>query len=119
MDIKGAITGNFLGKDDLEGPENVTISDVTKEELPNETRPKVAVHFKEIDKPMIANKTNLRMLSHIFKSTNTKNWVGEKVTLYVDEDVSYGGKIVGGLRVRRFDAVAEGQTKLKDDDIPF
>jgi hypothetical protein len=45
------------------------------------------------------NSTNIKMLANVFRSTNTADWRGP-VTLYVDENVEYAGRTVGGLRVK-------------------
>ena len=58
--------------------------------------------FAELEKPLILNATNIRRLAAIFGTTNTRQWKGQ-VTLYVDENVEFGGKPVGGIRVRPVD----------------
>ena len=91
--------GSFLGKEDLQGETIVTIVDVTADEVPGETRRKLVAQLAEYEKRLILNSTNIKMLCKIFRSTNTAHWHGP-ITLYVDEDVQYAGKAVGGLRVK-------------------
>ena len=91
--------GSYLGKEDIEGETVVTIVDVEAEEMPGSNRRKLVVQFTEYEKRLILNSTNIKILSKVFHSSNTAHWRGP-VTLYVDEDVEYGGRTVGGLRVK-------------------
>ena len=91
--------GSYLGKEDIDGESIVTIVDVTAEEMPGSTRRKLVIQFAEHEKRLILNSTNIKILSKLFRSTNTAHWRGP-VTLYVDEDVEYAGRTVGGLRVK-------------------
>lgn len=80
--------------------------------------------FKESDKPLVLNATNIQLCERIFGSDDTDDWTGKRVVLYTDPNISYGGKVVGGVRVR---APKPGAVKPKpepvetptDDDIPF
>jgi hypothetical protein len=56
--------------------------------------------FQENDKPLVLNSTNIQICERVFGSDDTDHWVGKKIVLYVDPNVSYGGKVVGGIRVR-------------------
>ena len=55
--------------------------------------------FKELDKGMVLNTTGIRMLEKAF-GDESDDWVGKRVTIYVDPNVSYKGQVVGGLRLR-------------------
>ena len=92
--------GNYLRKEDLTEPRNVTVTDVWSEKILGSNRPKLIIGFKEIEKPLILNKTNIKRLVAIFGTADTAQWRGE-VFLYVEKSVEYGGRIVGGLRVHR------------------
>jgi hypothetical protein len=89
---------------------------------------KWALNFRESDKPLVLNSTNIQLCERIFASDDTDHWVNKKLVLYVDPNVSYAGKIVGGIRVRAPKAgavppppppVHEPVSELTDDDIPF
>jgi hypothetical protein len=90
---------------------------------------KWALTFEESDKPLVLNFTNIQLCEKVFGSDDTDHWKGKKVVLYVDPNVSYAGKIVGGIRVRapKPGAVpappppppAPVTNELTDDDIPF
>ena len=58
------------------------------------------VSFEEFEKPLILNKTNTRILVKLFGTTDTASWRGP-ITLYVENSVEYGGRVVGGIRVHR------------------
>jgi len=57
-----------------------------------------SIAFKGASKQMILNATNRRALSHSF-GADTKKWIGQKVKLYVQDNVKLAGKIVSGLRI--------------------
>ncbi len=46
------------------------------------------------------NSTNGQLIAQALKSEESSDWTGGKVVLYDDPSVSYGGKLVGGIRVR-------------------
>lgn len=56
--------------------------------------------FHELDKPMTLNSTNGQIIAAIAGSGEFKDWIGLKVVLYRDPNVSFGGKLVGGIRCR-------------------
>ena len=94
--------GNYLRKEDLDGPVSVTITDVWSEAVLNAGRKKLVVSFREFEKPLILNKTNIKRLARIFGTGDTVTWRGP-VTLYVEAGVEYAGRVVGGIRVRPAD----------------
>jgi len=54
----------------------------------------------EAEKTLVLNSTNIQLCEKIFGSDDTDEWIGHKIVLYTDPNVSYAGKIVGGIRVR-------------------
>ena len=56
--------------------------------------------FQEMDKPLVLNATNVQICEQICGSDDTDDWVGKRIVLYTDPNVSYQGKLVGGIRVR-------------------
>jgi len=62
-------------------------------------RVKFVLHVEHIDKPMVLNETNKNELVDKL-GRKPGDWIGARVGLYVDLDVTYGGKRVGGLRLR-------------------
>ena len=87
--------GNYLKKEDLSGATTVTVTDVWSEAVLNAGRRKLIVSFEEFEKPLILNKTNTRLLVQLFGTTDTATWRGQ-ITLYVEQGVEYGGRVVGG-----------------------
>jgi hypothetical protein len=91
--------GSYLKKEDVLRPTVVHVADVYEDEMPDEERPKLVARFAEFARPMVLNKTNIKRLCNIFGSVDTSQWRGP-VTLYVDQNIEFGGRIVGGLRIR-------------------
>ena len=92
--------------------------------------------FQETDKPLVLNATNIQMCEQVFASDDTEWWINKKIVLYTDPNVSYQGKLIGGIRVRapKPTAVAappppppvpvavvaaQATGDIYDDDIPF
>ena len=92
--------GNYLKKEDLGGPTTVTVTDVWSEAVLGAGKRKLVVSFEGFEKPLILNKTNTRILVKLFGTTDTASWRGP-ITLYVENNVEYGGRVVGGIRVHR------------------
>lgn len=88
------------------------------------------VRFKEFNKPMVLNTTNIQLIAQATGSDDTDDWIGKTVVLYDDPNVSYGGKLTGGLRIKRVRTASagkpaqqprddDGSVEVMDDDIPF
>jgi len=61
------------------------------------------VHFNEFpEKGMVLNSTNIQALARACDSDDTDDWPGKEVVVYVDPTVGFGGKITGGLRIKKF-----------------
>src|ERR1043165_8006786 len=98
---------NWLQCADLNGSSRILRICETWEETigsdsePKKKRPRIVVRFEEfIDYPMIFNTTNARNAAKIFQSDDTDKWIGKQLLVYVDNNVTYGGKPVDGLRVK-------------------
>jgi hypothetical protein len=94
----------FIKKEDVGRGLLGTISGCIKKNVAKEgAEPeyKWCLTFSEIDKPMVLNSTNIQLLEQITGSDDTDHWMGKKIVLYVDPNVSYQGKLIGGVRVRR------------------
>lgn len=94
---------NFLKQEDLEGQDwVVTIKNVTKEIIKSgdgTSKEKFVVHFNEC-KPLVLNKTNMTTIIQLMKTNESTEWIGKRITLYVKDDVEFGGKLVSAIRVR-------------------
>jgi hypothetical protein len=56
--------------------------------------------FREYEKPMVCNSTNAQLIAQFSGRTNSDNWGGLKIVAYDDPNIAFGGKLVGGIRVR-------------------
>lgn len=92
---------NFLKKEDLMGPTTVKITKVDVQEIKGEhgNEQKAVLHFSSGLKPMVLNKGNGICLMEAY-GDESDGWIGKAVEIYVDPNVMYGGKRVGGLRLK-------------------
>lgn len=103
MHISALKQSKFLTRADVGKGILVTIREVHQENVAKEGAPEElrwCITFDEADKPMVLNSTNGQLIAQITKSEDTDQWTGHKVVLYDDPSVSFGGKLVGGIRVR-------------------
>jgi hypothetical protein len=83
--------------------------------------------FQEHEKPLVLNSTNIQLCEKVFGSDDTDHWHGKRIVLYTDPNVSFQGKLVGGIRVRAPKATApppppppsNSHVPVEEDDIPF
>src|SRR6201986_2947216 len=93
------IVSKFLRKEDFDEDRVMTIKGVRLEDMPGDQgEQKWVLYFKEEAKGMALNVTTIRVLEQAY-GDDTDHWVGNKVMVYVDPNVSFGGKVVGGLRL--------------------
>lgn len=93
----------FLKKEDCTPPIMVTITSCSEENVAADGAPeelKWCLHFAELEKPMVLNSTNGQIIAGFIGSDNTDDWTNRKVVLYHDPNVSFGGKLIGGIRAR-------------------
>lgn len=113
--------GNFLKADDLQGRSvPVTISAVEVKEFDDGN--KLILSFEGKDKKLVCNRTNASIIQEVLGSSDTDDWVGQKVTL-ITKKVEFQGKLVPAIRVKLEDGVntAKSPTIPEDDgsEIPF
>lgn len=77
-----------------------TISECRQEEVGTDKELKWVVYFHDAGKGLVLNKSNAEALLDML-GEDLDAWSGKKVEVYHDANVSYGGKRVGGLRVRK------------------
>jgi hypothetical protein len=80
----------------------VTIKEVTIESVGQDTaaEDKWVMWFEELDKGLVVNITNAETVAAITGSEDSENWPGYQVVIYQDPNIRYGGKRVGGVRLR-------------------
>ena len=79
----------------------VTISDVKQEVVKNKEGEEecVVCYFVGAKKPMILNKTNMKIIQNKFNTPFIEEWVGKKITIYVAKVKAFGD-VVDALRVK-------------------
>lgn len=124
--IHEMITSKFLKKEDVGRGALVTIQSITRVNVAiegAEPELKYAMSFKELEKPMVLNSTNIQICAQICESDDTDGWIGKRVVLYNDPNVSFAGKLTGGIRIRKPKPGAVQPTPEPepefDDSIPF
>lgn len=129
----------FLTQKDVEQPVLVTITDCKEANVAMEgAEPdyRWTLRFRELEKPLVLNFTNGQIIAAIIGSDELNNSVGHKIILYQDKNISFGGKLVGGIRCRASknqpaqepavdpditnpDYVGDDPLPSPDDDIPY
>lgn len=61
---------------------------------------KLVVEFDELSKALICNKTNATTIAKVLASDDTDDWPGQRIVLYVNDGVQFGGETVSAIRVR-------------------
>jgi len=109
MDISETLAPNsdqLDACDLLGGPRVFTIEKVTKG---NAEQP-VQVYLAEFERPWRPGKSMRRVLAACW-TADASTWVGKRVELFCDPTVVFGGKEVGGTRVKRLSDI-DGPKKI-------
>lgn len=98
------IESKYLKKEDFDEDGTIcTIRDFQKVNVAKEDEKpemKWTMLFEEYDKGLVMNSTNIQLAEKAFDSDNTDDWIGKTIIVYLDPNVSYAGKITGGLRLK-------------------
>ena len=97
------VQSKYLKQSDIPDPVIVTVQGVKQVNVAKDDEApelKWAIKFREFDKPMILNTTNIHVAAKVFGNDDTDKWRGQEIVLYTDPNVSFGGQVVGGLRFR-------------------
>ena len=108
----------YIKKEDVGNGKLVTISKLEQQNVAMDDQPeemKWIIHFQEFNKGMVLNWTNIQLISKAVGSEETNDWVGKKVVIYEDPNVSFGGKLTGGIRVR----AQRTQGEKNEVDVPY
>jgi len=93
--------GAYLQKEEIpDAGATARIRAAKEETLEENERSKLILYFDGLDKGLVCNVTNINVLIDVLGSDETDNWIGRQIELYVDHGVMFGGKRVGGIRVR-------------------
>jgi hypothetical protein len=95
----------FLTKEDVGRAGKVlTIESIDQQNVAPDNKPKEmkwVMHFEEEEfNPMVLNRKNQQLAASILESDNTDMWIGKQIVAYHDPTIDFGGKIVGGIRLR-------------------
>lgn len=101
MKMNEMFPSNYLKKEDVSHPITATIRDVITEEVSGDhgKESKPVIRFNGSVKPMILNKGNGELLCSLY-GDDSLAWHGKSIELYMDPNVMFGGKRVGGIRLR-------------------
>ncbi len=93
----------FLTKGDVTPPLLLTIRSFALVNVAMEGEPKEEKYvffFNEHEKGFVMNFTNGNTIAAFTGEESFEGWIGKKIVLYNDPNVSMGGRLVGGIRVR-------------------
>lgn len=123
MDISKYRNSKWLTKDDVarlsDAERIVTVISVTEQQVGDDIKP--VVSFRELDKDWPSNITGLESMAEMAGSRDSDDFAGLIVEIYVDPDVRYAGKRVGGIKVRPapLNKSPKGPGDDFDDSIPY
>lgn len=100
MKIHQMIESKFLKKEDAGDGLLVTFKAVKQHNVGKDDQPEMkwCAEFVE-SKPLVLNSTNLALIEKALGSDDSDDWIGKKIVLFNDENVSFGGQVTGGIRV--------------------
>ena len=94
----------YLKKGDIPSPVNTSILWIKEEEVtaPGKgTETRLVLYFDGLKKGLVLNTANAEALAEITGTEEYEQWPDIPIELYVDPDVKYGGKKIGGIRIRK------------------
>jgi hypothetical protein len=106
----------YLKKEDVPSPIDTSILWIKEEEVtaPGKgTETRLVLYFDGLKKGLVLNMANADALEDITGTDEYEEWKDIPVQLYVDPDVTYGGKKTGGIRIRKPIPVSVAVPKLK------
>jgi hypothetical protein len=109
-------SGHYLKKEDLSDPVDTELLWVKEETVTapgKDTTTRLVAYFEGLSKGLVLNAKNCETLTEITGTDNPNEWKDVAVQLYVDPDVTYGGKKIGGIRIRKPAPVSVPVPKLK------
>jgi len=80
---------------------------------------KMIMHFMEDVKPMVLNRTNAQLVGVATGARNVGEAKGKKLVVYNDPTVGFGGKITGGLRIKKVSGAPQPAKARSADDEYF
>jgi hypothetical protein len=117
----------YLSKDDV-GEDGVilTVKGFKTETIKTDDgdEDKMVMYFEEDYKPMIVNRTNAQLIGIATGAQTVGEARGKQVIVYNDPTVGFGGKITGGIRIKKLAGSPKQAAKSMDvsdmeSDTPF
>jgi hypothetical protein len=117
----------YLTKDDVgEDGLVLTIKGFRMETLKSDDgeEDKMVLHFVEDVKPMVVNRTNAQLVGVATGVKTAGEARGKQIVVYNDPTVSFGGKITGGLRIKKLSGPPKSAPLVTGDgknidDVPW
>lgn len=113
-DVRLMFDNNYLYAIHLEGREHVVEIEEVKGAVlvaeGNRKTRKPILHFKGKKLPLAINKTNAKILVAMFGTTDTRRWVGQRITIY-PTTTKFGKETVDCIRVRPVKPQGEPDTR--------
>jgi len=106
----------YLKKEDLSDPVDTELLWVKEEMVTargKDTTTRLVAYFEGLSKGLVLNMANCETLLEITETDDPNEWKDVALQLYVDPDVTYGGKKIGGIRIRKSVPVPVPVPKLK------
>ena len=126
------IESRFLKKEDVgEDGTVVVVQEVEQVNVANKDQApeyRWTMKFRQFEKPMVMNSTNIKLAEKALGSDDTADWIGKKLIVYNDPNITFGKDLVGGIRIKAH-RTASAPRELPEqkptaqgidvDDIPF
>lgn len=114
----------YLSKEDVgEDGTILTIKGFRMETLKNDDGDddRMILYFQEDVKPMVLNRTNAQLIGVVTGCKTAGEAKGKQIVVYNDPTVGFGGKITGGLRIKKVGGSPVQAPRRADDttDIPW
>ncbi len=106
----------YLKKEDLSDPVDTELLFGKEEKVtaPGKgTKTRLVAYFDGLSKGLVMNKANCEILAQLTGTDDPNEWKDVALQLYVDPDVTYGGRKTGGIRIRKPAPVSIPVPKLK------
>jgi hypothetical protein len=96
---------DYIGAYDFDEKEErtLTIKSVANETVTGPDGKKdtcIVIRWAEPQKPMICNNTNAKMISKVLGTPYIEEWIGKRVTLFVQSGIKAFGAVVDAIRIK-------------------
>jgi hypothetical protein len=120
FDFDACFGGQYIKADDIDEERGLvlTITDYAVEEVGPDKETKCLLEFQEVEKKLVLNVTNGRVLGDLF-GKDADDWIGKRIKL-ITQPVTFAGKTTVGVRIYpRPIKQAEPQPEVEAEELPF